>query len=49
VYQDMNLTEFENEAYKFSQPAIPFLPLTCHAVEQTASYLNSAVHTTGDG
>jgi len=38
-----------NEAYQFSQPAIPFLPLTCHAVKQTASYLNSAVRTTGDG
>jgi len=41
--------ELGNEAYQFSQPAIPFLPLTCHAVKQTASYLNSAVHTTGDG
>jgi len=41
--------ELGNEAYQFSQPAIPFLLLTCHAVKQTASYLNSAVCTTGDG
>jgi len=41
--------ELGNEVYQFSQPAVSFLPLTCHAVKQTASYLNSAVHTTGDG
>jgi len=40
--------ELGNEVYQFRQPAISFLPLTCRAVKQTASYLNSAVHTTGD-
>ena len=37
-----------NEANPFSQQAIPFLPLTRHAVKRTASYLNSAVETAED-